>query len=132
MAISYDPDGTKFFPQWQCVVLGSGLWYAHAMIARDILFITLALAALVATAFWVALMWYVIKILRSFKTLIEEFQHRLATIDDILRTIKDKLTSTHLELSLVSEGLKQLIQFVMNRRSKRRSGTRASSAADDI
>lgn len=100
--------------------------------SRDILFISLAVAALVATAFWVVLLAEIIKILRSVERTIADFRDRLRTIDDILQTIKDKISSTHIELIALAEGVKGLIQFFSNRRTARRSSTRASSSAEDI
>jgi len=99
--------------------------------SRDILFYSLALAALVGTAFWVVLLYQFIKIFRSVEHLAGDFRRRLETIDDILTTIKDKISSTHIELIALAEGVKQLIRFFANRRSTRRS-TRASTSADDI
>lgn len=107
------------------------LCYNLAMISRDILFISLAVAVLVATGFWVALMYYLIQIIRGLRDVVQGFQHRLAAIDEILQTIKDKLTSTHLELAALGGGLKQLIQFFVNRKTKRRSGSRASANTED-
>lgn len=103
------------------------------MNTRDILFISLAVSALVATAFWVWLLWYIIRIFKDVSRLIQSFNDRLRLIDDILRTIQDKLTSTHTQLSLLVEGVKQAMSFINNRRAKKRSSSsRASSTADDF
>lgn len=100
--------------------------------SRDILFYSLAVAALVGTAFWVILLYQFIKIFRSVEHLAGDFRRRLETIDDILTTIKEKISSTHIELIALAEGVKQLIRFFANRRPARRSSTRASAPADDI
>lgn len=104
------------------------------MDTRDILNISLSVAAVVATVFWVWLLWYFIRIFRSIENLVSDFRDRLHTIDDILRTIQDKLHSTHVQLSLLVEGVKQLMNFINNRREQksRRSSSRASSSADDF
>lgn len=102
------------------------------MLTRDILFISLSVAVLVAAGFWVWLLWYIIKIFRSLEGLIEDFRERLSTIDEILRTIKDKLTSTHAQLTFLADGVKQLISFISSKRTKRRNNSRASSTADDF
>ncbi len=98
---------------------------------KDILFISLSVAALVGTAFWVVLLAEMIKIFRSVERTVSAFENRLRTIDDILQTLKDKITSTHIELVALAEGVKSLIGFFANRRSARRSSTRASASADD-
>ena len=100
--------------------------------SKDILFISLAIAALVGTAFWVALLAEMIKILRSVEHTVRDFRDRLKTIDDILQTIKEKITSTHVELLALAGGVRQLIQFFANRRANRRASTRASKDAEDI
>jgi hypothetical protein len=100
--------------------------------SKDILFISLAVAALVGTAFWVLLLAEVIKILRTVARTINEFHDRLRTIDDILQTIKDKITSTHIELIALAQGVKTLISFFANRKTGNRSSKRASATADDI
>ncbi len=103
------------------------------MLSRDVLYYTLALAAAVATAFWVWLLWYIIQIFRTTKGLIEDFRDRLHRIDQILQTIQDKLSSTHVQLSMLAEGVKTLIGFFANRSAKRsRSSSRASAASDDF
>jgi hypothetical protein len=102
------------------------------MISKDLLFYTLAVTATAMTVFFCWFMWYLISIVRSFHRLVADFRDRLVTIDEILQTIKDKLTSTHAQLSFLTEGVKQLISIFMNRRAKRRSSTRASSSADEF
>jgi len=103
------------------------------MDSRDILFISLAVAALVGTAFWVWLLWYIIRTFKSVSGLIESFNERLSLIDEILRTIHDKLTSTHTQLSMLVEGVKQAMTFINNRRTKSaKSSKRASANEDDI
>lgn len=104
------------------------------MDTRDILNISLSVAAVVATVFWVWLLWYFIRIFRSIEGLVADFRDRLHTIDNILHTIQDKLTSTHVQLSLLVEGVKQLMSFINSRRQskQRRASSRASSSADDF
>ncbi len=99
--------------------------------SKDILFISLSVAALVGTAFWVILLAEMIKILRSVERTVTAFETRLRTIDDILQTLRDKISSTHIELVALAQGVKSLIGFFANRRSARRSSTRASAPADD-
>lgn len=100
--------------------------------SKDILFISLAIAALVATGFWVALLAEMIKIMRSVEHTVRDFRDRLRTIDDILNAIKDKISSTHVELLALAAGVRQLMQFFAARRAARRPSTRASKDADDI
>lgn len=102
------------------------------MNSRDILFLTLALAIAVATGFWVWLLFYFIQIIRSVHSMVDDFRERLRTIDEILQTIKEKLTSTHAQLSFLADGLKQLLTFINNRRDKRRRSARASTTEDDF
>ena len=102
------------------------------MNTRDILFITLAIAIAVGMGFWVWLLYYLIQIIRSVHGMVEDFRDRLRTIDEILQTIKDKLTSTHTQLTFLAEGVKQLLAFIQTRRTKRRSSQRASANEDDF
>lgn len=105
------------------------------MVTRDILFISLSVAALVATGFWVWLLWYIIRTFKSVGNLIEDFRERLNTIDEILRTIQDKLSTTHTQLSLLVEGVKQAISFINTRRENKKRAKpskRASADEDDF
>ena len=103
------------------------------MISKDILYISLSVSVLVATGFWVALLWYIIKIFRSIEGVATDFRDRLKMIDDILQALKEKLTSTHVQLTALTEGVAQLVTFIMRRReSSRRSSKRASDSSDDI
>lgn len=108
--------------------------YTLAMNSRDILFLSLSVAALVATGFWVWLLWYIIRTFKSVGNLVEDFRDRLTAIDEILHAIREKLTTTHVQLSFLVDGLRQLMTFINNRRDskKRRSSSRASSSADDF
>lgn len=110
------------------------LWYtAVIMITKDILYISLSVSVLVATAFWVALLWYIIKIFRSIEGVATDFRDRLKMIDDILQTIKEKLTSTHVQLTTLAEGVTALVGFIMRRRAgARRTSKRAPDATDDF
>lgn len=102
------------------------------MDARDILFLTLALCAAVLTVFTAWFMYYLVKIFRTVTATVEDFRDRLRTIDEILQTIKDKLSSTHVQLSALAAGVKTLIGFFADRQAKRRSSTRASKATDEF
>jgi hypothetical protein len=102
------------------------------MLTRDILYVTLSVSVLVAVGMWVWLLVYIIRILRSVEGLIHDFRDRLATIDTILQTIHEKLTSTHAQLSFLAEGVTQIISFINNKRAKRKSSSRASSTADNF
>lgn len=102
------------------------------MDSRDILFYTLALCAAVVAGFFAWFTYYLVRIIRSVSQTVEDFRDRLATIDEILQTIKDKLSSTHLQLTALAGGLKTLISFFSDRQAKRRSSTRASKSADEF
>lgn len=107
--------------------------YTGGMVSRDILYYTLSVAIVVAVVFWVWLLWYIIRIFRSIEGLVKDFRDRLHAIDEILQTIKDKLTSTHTQLTFLAEGLKQLITFINTKRAQRtKASSRASRAADDF
>lgn len=102
------------------------------MLSRDILFYSLAI---LAATFVVTTIWFfvsVMRIFRNFNGLVEDFRTRLMTIDDILHTIQDKISSTHIQLTALAGGLKELIGFFTNRRAKRRTSTRASDSGDDF
>lgn len=103
-----------------------------AMDSRDVLFLTLAVCAAVLTAGSAWLLYYLVRIIRTVAAAVDDFRQRLATIDGILQTIKDKLSSTHLQLAALAAGLKQLISFFASRRVKRRPSTRASTPADEF
>ncbi len=103
------------------------------MLSRDVLFYTLAVAAATMTVITVWLFWSFIRIFRSFNGLVEDFRTRLSTIDEILHTIQDKISSTHIQLTALAGGLKELIGFFVNRRAKRaKSSKRASADEDDF
>lgn len=102
------------------------------MLSRDVLFYSLAVAA---AAFTITMVWTFVsflKLFRSFNGLVEDFRHRLGMIDEILRTIQDKISSTHLQLTALAGGLKELIGFFVSRRAKRRPSARASDSTDDF
>lgn len=107
--------------------------YTFPMLSRDVLFYALAVAAV---AFTVTMVWTfiaILRIFRSFNGLVEDFRNRLGLIDEILHTIQDKISSTHIQLTALAGGLKELIGFFVNRRAKRaKSSKRASADEDDF
>lgn len=95
------------------------------MESQDILFLTLAVAVAIITVMFVWSFLYIVRMARTLSGLVEDFRQRLAAIDEILQTIKDKITSTHLELSSLVTVVKEGASWFLQRRQKRRTNTRS-------
>lgn len=88
--------------------------------SKDILYIVLAFCALWVTIFICWVIYYVAMILKQTYSLINDVKEKMATIDEAIRGILEKLEHSSAYLALIADGAKFLIKhFTEKKESKR-------------
>lgn len=88
--------------------------------AKDILYIVLAFSVLWFTAFVCWLIWQVAMILKNVNDTLSEAREKMAKIDATLAAIRDKFEHASTSLSLLVEGGKRVIDYVVERKKEKR------------
>lgn len=88
--------------------------------AKDILYIVLAFSALWFTAFVCWLIWQVAMILKNINDTLTEAREKMAKIDATLAAIRDKFEHASTSLSLLVEGGKKVVDFMIERKKAKR------------
>lgn len=87
--------------------------------SQDVFYIVLAFGILWISLglFWV--LWYVGGILREFFTIIREVREKVQKIDSVLDLFRRKVENSGYHLTILSEGIRQLIDLYKKRVSGR-------------
>ncbi len=88
--------------------------------AKDILYIVLAFSALWFTAFVCWLIWQVAMILKNINDTLTEAREKMAKIDATLAAIRDKFDHATTSLSLLVEGGKRVIDYVVEKKKAKK------------
>jgi len=83
--------------------------------SKDLLNIAIAVAIVGLAAFSCWAIYYFARILQQAFTIIKEMRSRLHKIDELIKTVKDKLEHTTSYLLLISEGVKKLVDVIKER-----------------
>lgn len=95
--------------------------------SKDILFYVLAFCALVLTGFFAWFLYYLVQIFRRFNDTVQALhdlvtgvKEKLDRLDELLRTLQDKLSSSATYLALLAKAGKDLFEHFKQKRSSRR------------
>lgn len=83
--------------------------------SKDLLNIAIALAVVGVAAFSCWAIYYFARILQQFFKIIKEFRDRLHKIDELVKTLKDKIEHSTSYLLLISEGIKKLVEVAKDK-----------------
>lgn len=86
---------------------------------QDILYVVLAFCALWLTAFFCWLIWQVAMILKNVNDTMSEAREKIAKIEEAITTIKSKFEKATVGLSFLGDGIKRLVEYVMDRREEK-------------
>ena len=85
--------------------------------SKDLLFIVLAICAIAFTTFACWLLYYFIAIIKDAYQLTDGIKKKLDLLDDILKTIKEKINSTASYVGLIFSGLEKIVDYVQKKKS---------------
>ena len=80
--------------------------------SKDILNIAIAAAIVGLAGFSCWAVYYLARILQQVFAVIKDMRSRLHKIDELIKTVKDKLEHTTSYLLLISEGVKRLVDVI--------------------
>ncbi len=84
--------------------------------SQDILFYVLALCAIVLTAFIAWLLYYFIAIIKNVYNLTQLLKGKLETVDEILKLIKNHLSSAASYVGLIANGVDKLVNYLQQKK----------------
>ncbi len=84
--------------------------------SKDLLNLVIAFCVLLFTVFLVWIMYYLVIILKNAQQLVAGIKKKFDILDEILKTVKEKIENTSSYLALLAEGLKQLLHFFKERK----------------
>ena len=86
--------------------------------SKDLLYIALALAV-VGLAFFISwAIYYLAQILRQAFKVVKEMRDRMSKIDELIKTLKEKIEHSTSYLLLIGEGVKKLVEVIKEHTGK--------------
>lgn len=92
------------------------------MTSQDLLFFSLSLCVIWLTIFLCFVLYYLAAILRRIYKMIQIWEEGLQKISETIEVIKKKMEHTISSLTLIAEGMKQVIEFLIKKRKKGEKG----------
>jgi hypothetical protein len=83
--------------------------------SKDLLYIALALAVVFLAGFSAWAIYYFARLLQQFFKIVKEMRDRLHKIDELLKTLKEKIEHSTSYLLLIGEGIKKLVEVIDER-----------------
>lgn len=93
--------------------------------SKDLLFITLAFCALLFTGFSCWLLFYFISIVRNAYTVTKTIKQKIDMVDEVLKTLKDKISSSANYIALLVNAVEKIVEHVQNKKTTRRAKKKA-------
>ena len=91
--------------------------------SKDLLNIAIAAAIVGLAGFACWGLYYLARILQQVFAVIKDMRSRLHKIDELIKTVKDKLEHTTSYLLLISEGVKKLVEVIKEKTDNRKQKT---------
>jgi hypothetical protein len=83
--------------------------------SKDLLNIAIALSVIGFTAFVCWAIYYVARILGQIFKTVKEMRAWIAKVDDLIKTLKEKIEHSTSYLLLIGEGVKKLVEVIKDR-----------------
>lgn len=91
--------------------------------SRDLLNVAIAVSVLGLTAVSCCAVFYLAMILRQSFKIVKEMRDRMHKIDELIKTVKEKLEHTTSYLLLIGEGVKKLVEVIEEKIDKKDAPT---------
>ena len=96
--------------------------------SKDLLFIVLAVCAIAFTTFACWLLYYLVAIVKDTYSMTKSLKKKVELIDEILKTIKEKINSTASYIGLIFSGLEKIVDYVQRRKTSPESKSAKKTA----
>ena len=83
--------------------------------SKDVLYWAIAISVVGFTAFATWAMYYFARILQQVFSVIKEMRDRLQKVDELIKTLKEKIEHSTSYLLLISEGIKKLVELIKDK-----------------
>ena len=83
--------------------------------SKDILYLAIALAVLSLAGFSSWAIYYFARIMQQGFKIAQEMRDRISKVDELIRTIKEKVENSSSYLLLIGEGVKKLVEVIRER-----------------
>jgi len=83
--------------------------------SHDLLYVVISFCVLWLTIFLAWMIYYMAMITRQAYRAIKETRERINKVDEILKTLKEKIEHSASYLVLISEGVKKLVEVIKDR-----------------
>ena len=87
--------------------------------SKDLLYVIIAVSVFGFTVFVCWAIFYLSMILRQAFKIIREMRDRLHKVDEVIKTVKEKIEHSTSYLMLIGEGVKKLVEVVEKRMDKK-------------
>lgn len=89
--------------------------------SKDLLYVVIAFCVLLFTVFSVWLIYYMAMIMRQAYKVVKETREKINKVDEILKSLKDKIEHGVSYLVLISEGVKKLVGVIREKSEERKT-----------
>ncbi len=93
--------------------------------SQDIFYLVLAFCILWITVFLAWLMYYAIQAVRQLYQAVTQIKAKIDAVDEVIRLIKEKLTSSASYLTLIVGGVKKVVELLAERQEKKKRAKRS-------
>lgn len=87
--------------------------------SKDLLYIVVAFAILWLTIFICWGIYYFVMILRQLNLMFKDFRGKINAFEEAIRNIREKFEHSAAYLGLLVEGVKKLVEYVIEKREKK-------------
>jgi len=88
--------------------------------SEDILNLAKTFAVVSISAFAAWSIYYLARFLQQIFKVIKEMRERLGALDDLLKTLKEKLEHSTSHIVLIAEGVKKLVEVIKERTERKK------------
>ena len=85
--------------------------------SQDLLFIILAICAIFFTTFACWLLYYFIAVVKDVYSVTKGIKKKIDLLDDILRTIKEKINSTASYVGLIFNSVEKIVNYFQDKKA---------------
>ena len=90
--------------------------------SKDLFFIALSFCVLMVTFFTCWILFYVVSMFRKADHIISGVKKKMDLIDEILKTIREKVEHSASAILLLVKGVEELLDFLKTRKNKKDKG----------
>ncbi|MDD5291085.1 MAG: hypothetical protein PHZ04_03125 [Patescibacteria group bacterium] len=88
--------------------------------SKDLLYVVLAFCILWLTIFLAWFIYYLVMIMRQAYRIVKETREKINKVDEILKSLKEKIEHSASYLVLISDGVKKLVEVIKERSEERK------------